>query len=102
MNTQLDKTHFFPCVVQAVPTDNFEVYAYMNDGTVRKVDIKPLIKPDTVFAPMADIEFFKDRLTVIGETVAWDISGDRNEYECVDIDVETIFDSPPVADPLEI
>ena len=46
MNTQLDTSIFFPCVLQAVATDDFQVYAYFNDGSVRLFDVKPLIQPE--------------------------------------------------------
>lgn len=38
-NFDLDKKHFFPHVLQVVPTDNFEVYAYCNDGAIRFFDV---------------------------------------------------------------
>ena len=59
MNTQLDTSIFFPCVLQAVATDDFQVYAYFNDGSVRLFDVKPLIQPGTVFEPLRDIEVFR-------------------------------------------
>ena len=91
-----------PAVVQAVPGDNFTVYAYCNDGAVRLVDIKPLISLGGVFAPLADPEFFCGRLTVLNDTVAWDMTGDRDPTACVDLDAEQIFtEAPIVADPLE-
>ena len=40
-----------PTVVQAVPGNDFTVYANFSDGTVRLADIKPLIARDGVFAP---------------------------------------------------
>ena len=48
---------FMPAVLQAVPGDDFTVYAYCNDGAVRLVDIKPLIALGGVFAPLADLDF---------------------------------------------
>ena len=45
MNTQLDFSRFFPCVLQAVATDDFQVYVYFNDGSVRLLDVKPLLQP---------------------------------------------------------
>ncbi len=30
--------------------------------------------------------------------VAWDINGNRNEYECIDIDPFYVFQSPVVKD----
>ena len=53
MNTQLDFSRFFPCVLQAVATDDFQVYVYFNDGSVRLLDAKPLLQPGTVFEPFA-------------------------------------------------
>ena len=41
---------------------------------------------------------FKNTLTVLNGTVAWDIAGNRNEYECIDIDPMTIFECPVVPD----
>lgn len=93
---------FMPAVVQAVPGDDFTVYAYCNDGAVRLVDIKPLIDRGGVFSPLSDVEFFRERLTILNDTVAWDITGTRDPTVCVDLDAEQIFlESPIVADPLE-
>lgn len=100
MNSQLDTRHFFPYVQQVIPTDNFEVYAYMNDGTVRKYDVKPLLLPGTVFQPLRDLNTFKRLLTVMNGTIAWDVGGGRDETACVDIDPFAIMDEPPVPDPL--
>jgi hypothetical protein len=97
----LDHAHYFPQVLQAVTTGNYEVYAYFNDGSVRFVDIKPLIRPETVFEPLGDISVFKNRLTVLNGTVAWDLSGSRNPRDCIDLDPETIYSGDEVKDPLE-
>ena len=66
-----------------------QVYAYMNDGSVRKFDVKPLIKKGGVFKKIEDKEIFKNTLTVLNGTVAWDIAGNRNIYKCIDIDPMT-------------
>ena len=97
---KLDKKHFFPHVLQVLPTDNFEVYAYMNDGSVRMYDAKPLLKKGTVFEPLMDIQIFKDKLAVINHTIAWDMGGQRDPYKCIDIDPFEVFENKPVADPL--
>ena len=36
--------NLFPNVLKAVPVDGFKVCAYMNDDTLRSVDVKPLIE----------------------------------------------------------
>ena len=98
--TKLDTRHFWPKVVQVLPTDNFEVYAYLNDGSVRLYDVKPLLKKNSVFESLMDIQIFKKTLTVMNDTIAWDISGNRDTYKCIDIDPFTIFEQTPVTDPL--
>lgn len=90
-----------PKVVQAVAGENFTVYAYFSDGTIRLLDAKPLLEKGGVFAPLQDAEFFRERLTVLNDTVAWDVNGDRDPCACVDLDPCEIYESyPAVADPL--
>lgn len=92
----------FPAVVQAVPGEDFTVYAYCNDGAVRLVDMKPLLAKGGVFAPLSDPGYFRERLTVLNDSVAWDIAGNRDAAACVDLDACQIFDTAPiVADPLQ-
>ncbi|MCM1335196.1 MAG: DUF2442 domain-containing protein [Bacteroides sp.] len=80
----------FPTVVQAVAGEDYIVYAYMANGKIKRYDAKPLISRGGVFGKLRDKDFFADRLTVINDTVAWDISGDRDPSECIDIDPFTI------------
>ena len=97
----LDNANFWPKVLQVIPNDNYSIYVYFNDGSVRLFDVKPLIEPGTVFGPLRDIVFFKSKLTVMNGTVAWDIGDNRDPRKCIDLDPLVIFEQPPVADPLE-
>ena len=99
--SNLDFSLFFPSVLQVVPTDDYKIYSYFNDGSIRLYDVKPLIKPDTVFEPLSEINFFKSRATVMNGTAAWDITGNRDETACVDLDPLVLFNTPAVDDPLE-
>lgn len=94
-NSKLD-ARFYPEVYQVVPCENYMVYAYLSDGSVREFDVKPLIKQGGIFEKLKDETIFKNTLTVLNGTVAWDIAGNRNEYECIDIDPMTIFECPIV------
>ena len=100
MKQKLDRNNFWPKVLQVVPTDDYGVYVYFNDGSVRLFSVKSLIKPGTIFEPLQDITYFKSKLAVINETVAWDIGGNRDPRKCIDLDPFVIFEQPPVADPL--
>lgn len=93
---------FMPKVVQAVADERFTVYAYFNDGTVRRLDAAPLLEKGGVFAPLRDPDFFRERLTVLNDTVAWDIDGNRDPCTCVDLDPCEIYETcPVVTDPLK-
>lgn len=99
MKHNLDSKYFYPEIFQVVAGENYTVYAYVNDGSIRKVDIKPFLVGDCgVFEPLKDKDIFKKTITVIGNTIAWDLIGDRNEYKCIDIDPFVVFESPIVTD----
>ena len=55
-------------------------------SALRKSDCGP------VFKPLRDRKTFLETMTVINGTLAFDVAGNRNEYTCVDIDPETIFE----------
>ncbi len=99
MNHNLDPKYFYPEIFQVVAGENYTVYAYVNDGSIRKVDINPFLMGNCgVFEPLKDKDVFKKTITVIGNTIAWDLTGDRNEYNCIDIDPFVVFESPIVTD----
>ena len=93
---------FIPKVVQAVAGDDFTVYAYFSDGSIRLLDAKPLLEKGGVFAPLRDADFFRDRLTVLNDSVAWDVDGNRDPCTCVDLDPCELYETCSItADPLK-
>ena len=94
------KIDFCPAVQQAVAAENYNVYAYMNDGSVRLINVKKYVDEKPVFAPLKDYSVFTQTLTVMNQTVAWDLSGKRDPYNCLDIDPVLIYECPAVNDPL--
>lgn len=94
---------YIPQVVQAVPADEHQVYAYFSDGSIRLADIKPLIAKGGVFAPLADEVTFRDSITVLNHAVAWDLSGTRDATRCIDIDPIVMYETARIVDePLEL
>ncbi len=89
---------FFPEVFQAVAGKNFTVYAYMNDGSIRLYDMKPVIEKGGVFKILENENIFQEKLTVLNNSIAWDIAGNRDESKCIDIDPFNVFNSPIVKD----
>ena len=86
----------FPEVIQAAACDDYMVLAYMNDNRIRLFDVKPLLEEGGLFNHLKDPLFFRDRLTVLNGTVAWDISGCYDVTNCLDIDPFTIASCPVV------
>lgn len=96
----LDKK-FWPEVLQVFPGENYQVYVYFNDGSVRLLDVSDLIQPGTVFEALTAPEVFRDKLAVINHTVAWDMGGNHDPERCIDLDPFVVYEeSPEVADPL--
>lgn len=87
-----------PKVTQAVAGEDYTVYAYFHDGTVRRFDAKPLIEQGGVFLPLRDEDFFHTHLTVLNDAVAWDMDGTRDPRTCIDLDPCEMYESCPIVD----
>jgi len=87
-------------ICMALPAKGRKVDCYFTTGHVRRFDMAPLLKPDCgpVFRPLRDRKTFLSAMTVMNGTLAFDVAGGRNEYKCVDIDPETIFQEGEVLD----
>lgn len=80
----------FPKIVQVIPTEEYTVYVYFEDGKIVCYDVKPLLEKE-VFAVLREIEYFIKTCTIMNDTLAWDISGDRDCTKCIDIDPNTLY-----------
>ena len=88
---------YFPTVVQVIPLDNFHVQVFFDDGKIVDYDATDDLKAE-IFAPLREIEKFKDACTVKNGTLAWDISGEWDETNCIDIDPFTLYEMEAVND----
>lgn len=64
-------------------------------------DLKPLISEGGIFSKLEDDKFFCEALTVLNDTVAWDVSGCFDSKNYIDIDPFVLYESQMVSDPLE-
>ncbi len=92
---------YIPSVVQALAGADFTVYAYFSDGSIKLYDVKPLIRQGGVFSQIADEAIFHSALTVLNDTVAWDLVGEYDPTQCIDIDPFEVYEGKTVGDPME-
>ena len=50
------------------------------------LDAKPILEKGGVFAPLRDEETFRNCLTVLNDTAAWNLDGNRDTSTCIDLD----------------
>lgn len=81
----------FPSVFMVEPHDNFTVSVYFDDGKVKSFNAKPLIEKGGIFAQLEDVKFFKERCVVLNHTLAWDIKGDFDPCNCIDVCPDVIY-----------
>ena len=80
----------FPEVVQVKPNDDYTVYVYFSDGKIVCYDVKHLLDKN-IFKQLKDKEIFMNTCTILNDTLAWDVGGNRDETSCIDIDPETLY-----------
>ncbi|GEP67060.1 DUF2442 domain-containing protein [Clostridium beijerinckii] len=88
---------YMPEVIQVRPTNDFKVYVYFDDGSIKLYDAKELINKG-IFTKVKDINVFKETCTVLNGTLAWDLDGNYNENTCLDIDPFEIYENCPDVD----
>jgi len=92
---------YFPEVIQVIPTNEYKVYIYFDDGSIKLFDAAELVNKG-IFQQLRDKNIFIDKCTVLNGTLAWDLSGDYDESECLDIDPFELYNCPEVEEPSEL
>ena len=83
----------FPKVVQVIPTKEYSVYVYFEDGKIVCYDMSQMLEKE-VFQPLKDIDIFMDTCTVLNDTLAWDLDKNRDNTTCLDIAPDTLYELP--------
>lgn len=87
-------------VIQVIPESDFTVYVYFSDGIIKLYDVKPLLH-NGIFEKISKIDSFIKKCTVMNNTLAWDLSGVYDPYNCIDLDPDNIYEKAiTVKDPL--
>ena len=89
----------FHKVLQVFPTESYKVYVYFSDGKIKLYDASNLVEKG-VFKKIKDKEIFMNACTVLNDTLAWDIRGNHDPEDCLDLDVEVLYyNCPEVEEP---
>lgn len=80
----------FPEIVQVVPNENYTVAVHFEDGKIVLYDVVPLLEKE-IFQPLKDMNIFINTCTIMNDTLAWDLTGNRDASKCIDIDPETLY-----------
>lgn len=81
----------FPKIVQVVPTKEHTVYVYFEDSKIVCYDVKPLLDKEA-FGVLRKVEYFIKTCTIMNDTLAWDVSGNRDHTVCIDIDPDMLYE----------
>ena len=91
--SDLDK-NYFPEAIQVIPTKDYKVYIYFDDGRIKLFDASELVT-NGVFRVLQDKDLFISSCTVLNGTLAWDLTGNFSEEDCLDLDPLQLYDSCP-------
>lgn len=79
-----------PKIIHVAPTEEYTVYVYFEDNKIVCYDVKPLLEKE-VFALLKENGNFIKNCTIMNDTLAWDISGNRDSSKCIDIDPDMLY-----------
>lgn len=81
-----------PALFQVIPTNEYKVYLYYDNGEIKLYDCSWILQKNGIFERIHNIEDFKRLCTIMNRTLAFDISEERDTYNCIDIDPDTIYE----------
>lgn len=81
---------YIPDIIQVVPHSDYTVSVYFVDGKIVLYDVKPKLDRG-VFRKLNDKDFFMNQCKIMNDTLAWDLSGENDPANCIDIDPETLY-----------
>ena len=86
---------YFPTVVQVMPQTNYTVQVFFDDGKIVEYDASNDLQGE-VFQPLKNLNIFMDTCTVMNDTLSWDITGQRDPTQSIDIDPLVLYELPAI------
>ncbi len=81
---------YTPEIVQVVPHEDYTVTVYFCDGKIVIYDARQKLEQG-VFKALKDISFFMNNCKIMNDTLAWDLTGENDPTECIDIDPDYLY-----------
>ncbi len=80
-----------PVLYQVLPTDDFKVYLYYDNGEIKLYDCNFIFEELNVYKKISELGEFKRLCTIMNKTLAFDVSEKRDPYNCIDFCPDTIY-----------
>jgi len=87
-----------PEIVKVFPRNDFTVLIFFANGKVTKFDMRKRIKKGTAFEALSDINIFVSKAKILNYTLAWDLSDNNDERDCLDVAPEALWRSKNVTE----
>lgn len=93
---------YWPEVIQVIPTPEYKVYIYFDDGMIRLYDASELINKG-IFKQLKNDDLFVTACTVLNGTLAWTPDKSYSAETCLDLDPHSLYSNCIVVDePIEL
>lgn len=80
-----------PKLFQVFPQEDYTVVLFYDNGEIRLYDCGWIKTEPGIFEKIREMSKFRELCTVMNGTLAWDISGTRDPYNCIDICPDTVY-----------
>ena len=80
-----------PKLYQVIPQKDFTVVLFYDNGEIRLYDCGWIKTETGIFQQIRNLNSFLELCTIMNGTLAWDISGKRDPYNCIDICPDTVY-----------
>ena len=81
-----------PTLYLVIPTDDYKVYLYYDNGEIKLYDCSFILEEKGIFELIKNINDFKRLCTIMNYTLAFDISEIRDPSYCIDICPDTVYE----------
>ncbi|MDR1703446.1 MAG: DUF2442 domain-containing protein [Clostridiales bacterium] len=88
---------YYPEIYQVIPTEDYRVYLYFDDGRIKLYDASELVTKG-LFRQLAENNLFFDACTVLNNTLAWTPDMSYDPATCLDLDPIVLYEECPTVD----